>query len=75
MPGTLELSSPALVVPGLGGLGGSYRGAEVFSDEIATLLNDHSVYRESSYQIFFQHSPMKLKCHQYIFENCSKLFD
>ena len=52
VPGTLELGSPAEVVSGLGAMGGSYGGAEVFSDEIATLLNDYSVYRETSYQVF-----------------------
>ena len=51
-PGTLNLSSPAVVVSGLGGMGGSYDGVEVFSDEIATLLSDHCVYRESSYQVY-----------------------
>ena len=51
MPGTLCLRSPAEVISGVGGMVGGSGGVELFSDEIATLLSDHSLYRESSYQL------------------------
>ena len=52
----MEGSSPLLQLESIGDVGSEYHATEIFGEEVATLVNTDSVYRETVYSVAIPYS-------------------